>query len=85
MGVWPVHHKPRIAGVQEKTAFLNRDGKWYKPLARWQRVIYQAVHRQAALKMSYFCLKTIAALGIEAAKPQMTDFREQKRIGRGAI
>jgi serine/threonine-protein kinase HipA len=72
-----------IAGAQEKTALLYRDGEWYKPRGTtatshiFKPSIGQlpnGVDLRNSVENEYFCLKTIAALGIEAAKPQMMTF-----------
>lgn len=69
-----------IAGAQEKTAFLNRDGKWYKPRGTTATThifkpsigkLPNGVDLTNSVENEFFCLKVIAALGIDAAKPQM--------------
>lgn len=72
-----------IAGAQEKTALLFRDGRWLKPhgTTATTHIFKPAIGRldngidlTHSVENEYFCLKTIAALGIEAAKPQMMTF-----------
>jgi serine/threonine-protein kinase HipA len=72
-----------IAGAQEKTAFLYRDGKWYKPRGTTATThIFKpsigkfpnGVDLTNSVENEYFCLKTIAALGIEATKTQIMNF-----------
>lgn len=72
-----------IAGAQEKTALLKRDGKWYKPRGATATThifkpsigtLPNGIDLTNSVENEYFCLKTIAALGIEAAKPQMAIF-----------
>jgi serine/threonine-protein kinase HipA len=69
-----------IAGTQEKTAFQCRDGKWYKPRGTTATThifkpsigrLPNGIDLTDSVENEYFCLKTIAALGIEAARPQM--------------
>jgi serine/threonine-protein kinase HipA len=72
-----------IAGTQEKTAFLFRDGAWYRPLGTTATThifkpsigrLPNGVDLTNSVENEYFCLKVIAALGIEAAQPQMMTF-----------
>ena len=72
-----------IAGAQEKTALLYRDGLWYKPHATTATThifkpsigkLPNGIDLTYSAENEYFCLKTIAALGIEAAKPQIATF-----------
>jgi len=68
-----------IAGVQEKTAFLYRDGKWYQPRGTTATThifkpsigrLPNGVNLTHSVENKYFCLKAIAAMGIEATQPQ---------------
>lgn len=72
-----------IAGAQEKTAFLYRDGKWYKPRGTTATThifkpsigkLPNGVDLSDSVENEYFCLKAIASFGIEAALPQMMTF-----------
>lgn len=72
-----------IAGAQEKTALLNREGQWYKPHGTTATThifkpsigkLPNGIDLTYSAENEYFCLKTIAALGIEAAKPQLATF-----------
>jgi serine/threonine-protein kinase HipA len=72
-----------IAGAQEKTAFLYRDGKWYKPRGTTATThifkpsigkLPNGVDLTSSVENEYFCLKTVAALGMEAAQPQIMRF-----------
>lgn len=72
-----------IAGAQEKTAFLFRDGTWYRPRGTTATThifkpsigkLPNGVDLTNSVENEYFCLKAIAALGIEAAQPQMMTF-----------
>jgi serine/threonine-protein kinase HipA len=76
-----------IAGAQEKTAFLYRDGKWYKPRGTTATThifkpsigrLPNGVDLTNSVENEYFCLNAIAALGIEAAKPQMATFGKRR-------
>jgi len=72
-----------IAGAQEKTAFLHRKGRWYKPRGTTATThifkpsigkLPNGVDLTNSVENEYFCLKAVAALGIETAKPQMMTF-----------
>jgi serine/threonine-protein kinase HipA len=72
-----------IAGAQEKTAFLYRGGKWYKPRGTTATThifkpsigrLSNGVDLTHSAENEYFCLKTIAALGMKAAKPRLAAF-----------
>lgn len=72
-----------IAGAQEKTAFLYRDGKWYKPRGTTATThifkpsigkLPNGIGLTNSVENEYFCLKAIAALGIEATTPQIMTF-----------
>ena len=72
-----------IAGVQQKTAFLYRDGKWYKPRGTTATThifkpsigtLPNGIDLTRSVENEYFCLKAIAALGMEAAQPQIMTF-----------
>ena len=72
-----------IAGAQEKTAFLYRDGKWYKPRGTTATThifkpsigkLPNGVDLTNSVENEYFCLKAIAALEIEAAKAHIMTF-----------
>lgn len=72
-----------IAGAQEKTALLYRDGRWYKPrgATATTHILKPSIGKLAngvdltnSVENEYFCLKIFAALGMEAAKPQIITF-----------
>jgi serine/threonine-protein kinase HipA len=72
-----------IAGAQEKTAFLHRDGKWYKPRGTTATThifkpsigkLPNGVDLTHSVENEYFCLKMIAALGVEATNSQIITF-----------
>ena len=72
-----------IAGAQEKTAFLYRDGKWYKPRGTTATThifkpsigkLPNGVDLTNSVENEYFCLRAIAALGIDVAQPQIMTF-----------
>jgi serine/threonine-protein kinase HipA len=72
-----------IAGAQEKTALLYREGKWYKPrgTTATTHIFKPSIGRLSngidlthSAENEYLCLKMIAALGMKAAKPQLATF-----------
>lgn len=76
-----------IAGAQEKTALLYRDGQWFKPRGSTATThifkpaigkLPNGIDLTHSVENEYFCLKTIAALGMEAAKPQMATFGKKR-------
>jgi serine/threonine-protein kinase HipA len=76
-----------IAGAQEKTAFLYCDGRWYKPhgSTATSHIFKPSIGRLPngldltdSVENEYFCLMTLAALGMDAAKPQMMTFGKRR-------
>jgi serine/threonine-protein kinase HipA len=76
-----------IAGGQEKTALLYRDGQWYKPRGTTATThilkpaigtLPSGVDLTHSVENEFLCLKLIAALGLEAAKAQMATFGEKR-------
>ncbi len=76
-----------IAGAQEKTALLRRDGQWYKPRGTTATthilkpsigVLPNGIDLTHSVENEHFCLETIAALGIEAAKSQIATFGKKR-------
>lgn len=72
-----------LAGAQEKTALLYRDGQWYKPrgTTATTHIFKPAIGRLSngmdlteSAENEYFCLKTTAALGLETAQAQLANF-----------
>lgn len=72
-----------IAGAQEKTALLYRNGRWYKPhgTTATTHILKPAIGKLPngmdlthSAENEYFCLKATAALGMEAAKPRLETF-----------
>ena len=70
-----------IAGVQEKTAFLQRDGQWQVPLgATPTSHIFKPAMKNANADFSdspwneWFCLKLCQALGLETANADVLVF-----------
>ena len=71
-----------IAGAQEKTALLRRDGRWFVPTgtAATTHILKPAIGRQAGLDLSlsvqneWFCLAVLRALGLPAANAEIHHF-----------
>lgn len=71
-----------IAGAQEKTALLRRDGRWFVPTgtAATTHILKPAIGRRAGLDLSlsvqneWFCLAVLRALGLPAANAEMHAF-----------
>jgi serine/threonine-protein kinase HipA len=75
-----------VAGAQEKTALLRRDGKWYRPrgttpsthilklpLGRVGNMRYDLEH---SIANEWLCLQLLAALGFDVARVEMATFED---------
>ena len=78
-----------IAGAQEKTALLRRDGKWYKPTGTTATThilkpqigrLPNGIDLSNSVENEYFCLKLLAALGVPAANAEIADFGERRTL-----
>jgi serine/threonine-protein kinase HipA len=76
-----------IAGAQEKTALLFRDGKWFKPRGATATThifkpsigkLPNGIDLTDSVENEFLCLKILAALGMEAAKPQIKTFGKKR-------
>lgn len=76
-----------IAGAQEKTALLYREGQWYKPRGTTATThilkpsigtLPNGIDLTHSVENEYFCLKLVAALGMEAAKPHIETFGKKR-------
>lgn len=72
-----------IAGAQEKTALLFKDGQWFKPsgTAATTHILKPQIGKIAgdidlsnSVENEYFCLKLMAAWGLQTAHVEMADF-----------
>ena len=79
----PPDFRVSIAGVQEKTALLRRDGKWEIPLGPTPttHILKPAIGRLAngldlsqSVENEHFCLTFLAELGLPAARSQIATF-----------
>ncbi|GJD94947.1 type II toxin-antitoxin system HipA family toxin [Methylobacterium iners] len=72
-----------IAGAQEKTALLRRDGQWFKPTGTTPTThilkpqigrLPNGVDLSNSVENEYLCLTLMAALGVPAARAEIADF-----------
>lgn len=72
-----------IAGAQEKTALLYRDGGWYRPhgTTATTHILKPSIGRLPngidltdSVENEYLCLNVIAEMGMDAARPQRMTF-----------
>lgn len=78
-----------IAGAQEKTALLRKQGKWFKPsgTAATTHILKPQIGRlpngidlSNSVENEYICLKLLAAFGIPAASAEIADFGERRTL-----
>jgi serine/threonine-protein kinase HipA len=78
-----------IAGAQEKTALLRRDGKWYKPIGTTATThilkpqigrLPNGVDLSNSVENEYLCLKLMSALGLPAANAEIADFGGRRTL-----
>jgi serine/threonine-protein kinase HipA len=78
-----------IAGAQEKTALLRRDGKWYKPTGTTAttHILKPQIGRlpngtdlSNSVENEYFCLKLLATLGVPTANVEIADFGGRRTL-----
>jgi serine/threonine-protein kinase HipA len=78
-----------IAGAQEKTALLRKDGRWFKPIgtAATTHILKPQIGRlpngidlSNSVENEYLCLKLLEAFGVPAAKTEIADFGERRTL-----
>ncbi|WP_050384433.1 type II toxin-antitoxin system HipA family toxin [Bradyrhizobium pachyrhizi] len=78
-----------IAGAQEKTALLRRDGKWYKPVgtAATTHILKPQIGQLPngidlcnSVENEYFCLKLLSGLGVPTANAEIGDFGGRRTL-----
>lgn len=78
-----------IAGAQEKTALLRKDGHWFKPIgtSATTHILKPQIGRLPngidltnSVENEYLCLKLLEAFGIPAAKSEIADFGERRTL-----
>lgn len=78
-----------IAGAQEKTALLRKDGGWFKPIgtAATTHILKPQIGRlpngidlSNSVENEYLCLKLLQAFGVPAAQAQIADFGKRRTL-----
>ncbi|QKC85522.1 type II toxin-antitoxin system HipA family toxin [Mesorhizobium sp. NZP2077] len=78
-----------IAGAQEKTALLRKDGGWFKPVgtAATTHILKPQIGRlpngidlSDSVENEYLCLKLLKAFGVPAAQAEIADFGERRTL-----
>lgn len=78
-----------LAGAQEKTALLRRDGTWHKPLGTTAttHILKPPIGRSASgvdlsdsVENEYLCLKLLGALGLPVARAEIAAFAGRKAL-----
>jgi serine/threonine-protein kinase HipA len=78
-----------IAGAQEKTALLRRDGKWYKPVGSTATThilkpqigrLPNGIDLSNSVENEFLCLKLLSALGVLAARAEIADFGGRRTL-----
>ncbi len=74
-----------IAGVQEKTALLHMDGKWFRPIGATPTShilktqlgqLPNGLNLPLSVENEYFCLRFCAAMGAQVAHAEIVDFED---------
>lgn len=78
-----------IAGAQEKTALLRKDGQWFKPTGTTATThilkpqigqLPNGIDLSNSVENEYFCLKLMAALGVPTAHTEIADFGDKRTL-----
>ncbi|RUV15388.1 MULTISPECIES: type II toxin-antitoxin system HipA family toxin [unclassified Mesorhizobium] len=78
-----------IAGAQEKTALLRKDGRWFKPIgtAATTHILKPQIGRlpnridlSNSVENEYLCLMLLEAFGVPAARAEIADFGERRTL-----
>jgi serine/threonine-protein kinase HipA len=78
-----------IAGAQEKTALLWREGRWYKPTGSTATThiikpqigkLPNGIDLSNSVENEYLCLKLVSALGVPTAEAEIAEFEDQKAL-----
>lgn len=78
-----------IAGAQEKTALLRKDGLWFKPSGTTATThilkpqigrVPHGVDLSDSVENEYLCLKLLAAFGVPTAHAEITDFGDRRTL-----
>lgn len=75
-----------IAGAQDKTALLKKDGVWHRPVGTTATthilkpaigVIHNDIDLNDSVQNEYVCLKLCAVLGLDVAEAEIESFEDQ--------
>ena len=78
-----------IAGAQEKTALLRKDGHWFKPAGTSATThilkpqigqLPNGIDLSNSVENEYLCLKLLAALGVPAAHTEIAEFGGRRTL-----
>ncbi len=78
-----------IAGAQEKTALLRRDGQWFKPTGTTATThilkpqigqLPNGIDLSNSVENEYLCLKLLKAFGVPVAAAEIADFSERRTL-----
>jgi serine/threonine-protein kinase HipA len=78
-----------IAGAQEKTALLRKDGQWFKPTGTTATThilkpqigqLPNGIDLSNSVENEYLCLKLLEALGVPSAKAEIADFGGRRTL-----
>jgi serine/threonine-protein kinase HipA len=78
-----------LAGAQEKTALLRKDGHWFKPVGTTATThilkpqigqLPNGIDLSNSVENEYLCLKLLAALGVPTAHTEIADFGGRRTL-----
>ncbi|MBF0393707.1 MAG: type II toxin-antitoxin system HipA family toxin [Alphaproteobacteria bacterium] len=78
-----------IAGAQEKTALLRKDGQWFKPVGTTATThilkprigqLPNGIDLSDSVENEHLCLTLLAALGVPAAQTEIADFGGRRTL-----
>ncbi|GAA4133178.1 type II toxin-antitoxin system HipA family toxin [Aminobacter aganoensis] len=78
-----------IAGAQEKTALLRKNGKWFKPAGTTATThifkpqigqLPNGIDLSNSVENEYLCLKLLAAFGVPTAHSEVADFGDRRTL-----
>ncbi|RWD34912.1 MAG: type II toxin-antitoxin system HipA family toxin, partial [Mesorhizobium sp.] len=78
-----------IAGAQEKTALLRKDGQWFKPIGTTATThilkpqigrLPNGIDLSNSVENEYLCLKLLEGMGVPVASVEIADFGERRTL-----
>ena len=78
-----------IAGAQEKTALLRKEGQWFRPRGTTATThilkpqigrVPHGIDLSDSVENEYLCLKLLRAFGVPAARAEMTAFGDRRTL-----